>query len=156
MKQDVMDRPWWKWRREGADKRIIWRLFESNLRLAVNKTSNGEKILYAKNTYIFKPLLNVVSAGIEALIVSGNKFLHACVKAVCRLWAQPRFDTFHQLLIIIQELLSQPLLQVGTQVIVTSEISAVRMVVKQLPVEILQRCSNAISCMRTRIIMEEH
>jgi hypothetical protein len=29
-------------------------------------------------------------------------------------------------------------------------------VVEQLPVEMLQQCSNASSCMCTRIIMEEH
>jgi hypothetical protein len=34
--------------------------------------------------YICKLLLNVVTAGTEAL-VSANKFLYACVKEVCRL-----------------------------------------------------------------------
>jgi hypothetical protein len=33
-----------------------------------------------KDTYVLKLLLNVVSAGIEALVVSGNKILYACVK----------------------------------------------------------------------------
>jgi hypothetical protein len=56
-----------------------------------------------KNTYILKLLLNVVTAGIEGL-VSGNKFLYACVKEVCLLLAKPRFDTFHQLLIIAEAL----------------------------------------------------
>jgi hypothetical protein len=36
------------------------------------------------------------------------------------------------------------------------EISAVNRVVKQLPVEMLQQCLSANSCMRTRIVMEEH
>jgi hypothetical protein len=40
--------------------------------------------LYTKNMYILKLLLNVVTAGIEALVL-GNKFLYACVKEVCRL-----------------------------------------------------------------------
>jgi hypothetical protein len=38
-----------------------------------------------KNTFILKLLLNVVTSGIEALVASGNKFLYACVKEVCRL-----------------------------------------------------------------------
>jgi hypothetical protein len=37
-----------------------------------------------------------------------------------------------------------------------SEIRAVRRVVKQLPVGMLQQCSSAIGCMRMRIVMEEH
>jgi hypothetical protein len=44
-----------------------------------------EIILYKKNTYILKLLLNVVTAGIEALVISGNKFLYANVKEVCYL-----------------------------------------------------------------------
>jgi hypothetical protein len=39
-----------------------------------------------KNTNILKLLLDVVTAGIEAL-VSWNKFLYACVKVVCDLCA---------------------------------------------------------------------
>jgi hypothetical protein len=43
-------------------------------------------IIYVqRNAYILKLLLNIVTAGIEALVVSRNKFLHACVKEVCRL-----------------------------------------------------------------------
>jgi hypothetical protein len=30
--------------------------------------------------YILKLLINVVTAGIEKLVVSGNKFVYACVK----------------------------------------------------------------------------
>jgi hypothetical protein len=66
----------------------------------------------------------------EALVALGNKFLYACVKEVCCMWAQPRFDTFHQLLIIVEALWSQPVLQVGKGVVVTqSEIRAERRVV---------------------------
>jgi hypothetical protein len=51
----------------------------------------------------------------------------------------------------------QIVLQVGEQVVVIqSEIWAVRGVVKQLPVEMLQQCSSASSCMQMRIVMEEH
>jgi hypothetical protein len=52
-------------------------------------------------------LLSVVTAWIEALNVSGNTFLYACAKEDCRHWAQPHFDTFHQLLIIVEPILSK-------------------------------------------------
>jgi hypothetical protein len=42
-----------------------------------------KNLLYTKNMYILKLLLNIVIAGIGALVVSGNKFLHACVKEAC-------------------------------------------------------------------------
>jgi hypothetical protein len=107
--------------------------------------------------YILKLLINVVTGGIEALVVSENNFLCSCVKQVCPLWAQPYFDTFHQLLIIVEALWSQSLLQAGKKlVVVRSEIRAVRWVVKQLPVEMFRQYSNASSCMWTRIVMEEH
>jgi hypothetical protein len=80
---------------------------ESNLRWDVKKTSNENKkiILYTENQYILKLLLNIVTAWIEAPVLSGNKFLYACVKEVCGHCAQPRFDTFHQLLIIVEPIL---------------------------------------------------
>jgi hypothetical protein len=63
--------------------------------------------------------------------------LYAYFKEVCCL-CQPHFDTFHQLLIIAEALWSQPVLQVGRQVVVAqSEIRAQRRVIKQLPVEML-------------------
>jgi hypothetical protein len=66
---------------------------ESNLRWAVNKTSNEKKMLYTKNMYILKLLLNVV---------------FVCLRQkVCSMWAQPRFDTFHQILITVEALWSQ-------------------------------------------------
>jgi hypothetical protein len=57
---------------------------ENNLRRPVNKTNNEKELLYTRNTYILKLLFNVVIAGIKTL-VSGNKFLYACVKKVDRL-----------------------------------------------------------------------
>jgi hypothetical protein len=59
---------------------------ESNLRWSVNKTSNEKMNYYVKNTYILKLLLNLVTAGIEAL-VSGNKFCMPVSKksAACEL-----------------------------------------------------------------------
>jgi hypothetical protein len=70
---------------------------------------SGQQNKNTKNTYVLKLLLNLVTAGTEAL-VSRNKFLYACAKKVCRLWAQPHFQ---QLLIIAEALWSQPVLQVG-------------------------------------------
>jgi hypothetical protein len=61
-------------------------------------------VLYTKNMYILKLLLNVATARTEALVILGNKFLYACVKDGCCLQAQPHFDTFHQLLIIVEVL----------------------------------------------------
>jgi hypothetical protein len=92
------------------------------------------------HTYIHKLLLNVVTAGIEAPVILENRFLYAYVKDVCSLWAQSRFDTFQQL-IIVEALRYQPVLQIGKKVTVAwSEIKAVGKVVKQLPAEMLQQC----------------
>jgi hypothetical protein len=55
-----------------------------------------------KKLYILKLFLNVVTAGIEGLVISGIKFLYACIKEVCRLWAQLRFDIFHELLTTVE------------------------------------------------------
>jgi hypothetical protein len=107
--------------------------------------------------YILKLLLDVVTAGLETLVVSGYKLLYGCVKEVCRLWAQPRFYTSNPLLVIVEALWLQPVLQVGKQVVVArSEIRDLRRVVKQLPVEMLQQCLSGGSCMRTCIVMEKY
>jgi hypothetical protein len=88
--------------------------------------------------YVLKLLLNIVTAQVETLVVSENKFLYACVKEVCNLWTHPRFNTFHHLLIIVEVLWSQPVLQLGEQVLVNqSKNRAVRMMVKQFLVEML-------------------
>jgi hypothetical protein len=48
-------------------------------------TSNEKrKLLYTKNTCVFKLIVNIVTAGNEAFVASGNKFLYAYVKEVCR------------------------------------------------------------------------
>jgi hypothetical protein len=44
-----------------------------------------KNVLNTKNMYILKLLVNVVTAGIEELIVLGNKFLYACIKEVFHL-----------------------------------------------------------------------
>jgi hypothetical protein len=94
-------------------------------------------------------------AELRHLSYQGISFLHACVKEVFRLWAKPRSTIVHQL-ITVEALWSQPNLQVGKQMGgAWSEIRAVRRVVKQLPVETLQQCSSASSCVRTRIAMKE-
>jgi hypothetical protein len=99
----------------------------------------------------------MVTTGTEQ-VAARNKFLQSYVKQGCCLWAQPRFNTFHEL-IIIEVLRSQLVFQLGEEAVVAwCEIRAIRRVVKQLPVEMLQQCSSASSCtiMRTRIVMEEH
>jgi hypothetical protein len=95
---------------------------ESNLSWAVNKTMR-KKLLYRSSTYIIKLLLSIVTAGTEALVIWGNTLLYACVREVCRLWAQPCFDSFNQLLIIIEALWSKPVLRIGKskQVVVTQQ-----------------------------------
>jgi hypothetical protein len=58
--------------------------------------------------------------------------------ATCEL--TPVLDTFDHL-IIFEVMWSQPVLEVGKQVVVPrSEIRALRRVVKQFPVEVLQQC----------------
>jgi hypothetical protein len=53
--------------------------------LTKQATRKKEILLYANNMYILKLLLNIVTAGIEALVISGKKFLFACVKEICHL-----------------------------------------------------------------------
>jgi hypothetical protein len=56
-----------------------------------------------------------------------------------------------------EALLSQPVLQVGKQVVVAwSKIRALRRVVKQLPVKMLQQCTSVNSFEWTCFVMEEH
>jgi hypothetical protein len=60
------------------------------------------KLFLAGKLFFFKVWNH---AWIEALVISGNKFLYACVKQVCCHWTQPRFDTFHEPLIIVEPIL---------------------------------------------------
>jgi hypothetical protein len=60
-----------------TDTRAIWKATFGEL-----LKKDREIVLYKKNTYILKPFLNIVTAGIEALVIWGNKFLYACVKEV--------------------------------------------------------------------------
>jgi hypothetical protein len=69
----------------------------------------------------------------------GNVMKCAYIKDVYHLWAQTRFDTFHQL--IIEALRLQPLHKAVTW----SKLRAVRRVVKQLPAETLRQCSSMSS-----------
>jgi hypothetical protein len=126
---------------------------------AIQKVTSGKltkQTMRKKNTYILNLLLNIVTDRTEALVISGNKFMHTCVKKVCRLWAQPCFDTFHLLLIIDEALWSKPVHQVGKQLeVAQSEIRAAGRVFKQLQVEMLQQVSSGSSCMPMCIVMEE-
>jgi hypothetical protein len=75
----------------------------TNIRCAVNKTSDENKFTLCNSTYKLKLFLSLIRAGVDAL-ESGNKFVYACVKEICRLLAQPRLDTSHQLLLIVEAL----------------------------------------------------
>jgi hypothetical protein len=75
---------------------------ETSGELLTKQAVRKKTIIYKKNAYILKLLLNVVTDGIEAFVISGNNFLYACAKEVCPPWAEPCFDTFHQLPIIIE------------------------------------------------------
>jgi hypothetical protein len=93
--------------------------------MAICKVTSSERLkkkqweiisLRTKNINKLKLLINVFNAGIEAL-VSGKTISYACVKGVCRLWVQPLFDIFHQLLIPVEALYSEPVLLVGKEVV---------------------------------------
>jgi hypothetical protein len=101
---------------------------EDSLWSAVNKTTNVEKILlYTENAYTLKLLLNIVTAGTEAIVVSGNKF--SC-PGRSNLTPMNSATLCH--LITVAELLSQPVLQGGKRALVArSEIRDGRRVGKQ-------------------------
>jgi hypothetical protein len=63
----------------------------------------GKNYYIQKISTLLKLLPNAVIARNEALI-SANKVLYACVNDVCRLRAQPRFNTIRLLLIIAEAL----------------------------------------------------
>jgi hypothetical protein len=90
------------------------------------KTPN---VLQTKNMGTLKLLHTFVTTRTEVIVLR-NKFMYACAKDVCHLWAEPYFDTFHQPLVFVEELWYQPVLQVGKHVtVVRMEIRAVRRVV---------------------------
>jgi hypothetical protein len=76
-----------------------------------------------------------------------NTFLFDYFNEGCCLWALVRFGTFRQLHTAAEELLSEPVLREGKQVVVAW---TVMKVVKQLPVEMPRQCSSVSSC-----VMEE-
>jgi hypothetical protein len=106
----------------------VWTMFSSLEVYAdtrtIRKVTSGElltKQAARTNFIIYKKYVHIskrITAEREAFVVSGNEFLYTCVKEVCRLWAQPCFDTFHQFVIIVEALWSQPVIQEGKQVVV--------------------------------------
>jgi hypothetical protein len=80
----------------------------------------------------------------------GISFVCLCQK-VCRLWAQPRFDSFHQL-IMVEGLWFQPVLQVGKQVVVAQRDQGCKGGGQTTPgwnVSVILKCN---SCMWMRIV----
>jgi hypothetical protein len=63
--------------------RAIWKVTSSEL--LIKQAVKKKNVSDAKNVSILKLLLNIVTAGIESLVVSGNKFLYTCVKEICHL-----------------------------------------------------------------------
>jgi hypothetical protein len=61
--------------------RAIWKVTSGEL--LMKQAMRKKILLYTTNMYILKLPLNIVTAGIEALVVTGSKFLYACVKEVC-------------------------------------------------------------------------
>jgi hypothetical protein len=71
-----------KFATHSFDTSATWKITSSEL---LTKQAMRKKLLYTKYTYILEVLLNVVTAGIEALVILGNKFMYAYVKEVCHL-----------------------------------------------------------------------
>jgi hypothetical protein len=117
-----------------------------------NELTSREKkmLLYTKYTYItyiVKLFHNVVTTGIETLVspIQVSKKSATCGLS-CMLTSS-----------IYSSVLLKHWSQVGKRVVIAhSDTRAARMVIKQLPVEILQRCSHASSCMWMHSVLEEH
>jgi hypothetical protein len=62
--------------------KAIWKVTSSEL---LTKQAMRKKLLCTKNMYILELFLSIVTARIQALVISGNKFLYACVKEGCHL-----------------------------------------------------------------------
>jgi hypothetical protein len=97
-----------------TDTRAVRKVTFSEL---LTKQGMRKKFIVHIHTYIHKLLLNIVAAGIEAL-VSRISFVCLCQRSFPPV-SLAHSDTFHQLLIIVEVLSSQPLLQVGKQAVVT-------------------------------------
>jgi hypothetical protein len=127
---------------------------ESNLRWAVNKRSM-RKNSYVEKIRTYLRYFSVLSPLELRHLYRGVSFCMPVPKksAACEL----SHVLTYSINSLFEALWFQPVLQVGKEVVVgRSEVRAIRRVVKQLPVEMLKQCSSASSCMRTRIVMEEH
>jgi hypothetical protein len=65
--------------------RFIWKVTSGKLLTKQAMAGKKRNLLCTKITYMLKLLLSIVTAIVEALVISGNKFLNACVEEVCRL-----------------------------------------------------------------------
>jgi hypothetical protein len=66
----------------GGSMRAIWKVIFSEL---ITKQAMRKKVLFTKKCIHTFVLFSVVTTGIEALVISWNKLLCACVKEVCHL-----------------------------------------------------------------------
>lgn len=76
-------------------------------RRAIQKVTSNDIIFYhIQNMRTYLSYLSALSPP-ELSHICWNTFLYACVREFFRLWAQARFNTFHQFLFIIGGLSSQ-------------------------------------------------
>lgn len=120
---------------------------ESNLWRHANRTSNEKNMLYMRRIKVYLNNFSTCSPPeLKHFSCRENTFLYACIREFYRLWPQPRFDTFLQLLITVDGQWSHTVLQVGKVADARNEGRAASRTVKQLPVETFQQCSFRSSC----------
>jgi hypothetical protein len=69
-------------KKDLENMRAIHKVTSSEL---LTKQAMRKMFIICKNMYILKLLLRFVTVGIDALVISGNKFWYTCVKEACRL-----------------------------------------------------------------------
>jgi hypothetical protein len=83
MPNGVRDVNYLSWSVAALSTRAIQKVTSGEL--LTKQTMRKRIVLYTKNMDVHKLLLNAVTVRIEALVVSGNKFLYARAKEVCHL-----------------------------------------------------------------------
>jgi hypothetical protein len=107
------------------------------------------KICTILEKHIVKLLFIVVTLGIEALVILMNNLLQASEFSHI---TTPSINYYY-----CWSAWSQPVLQVGKEVVVTwSNIRTVNRVIRENAVEMHQQCPSASSCIQTCILVEEH
>jgi hypothetical protein len=105
--------------------------------------------LYTKNRYILKLLFNFFTTGIEAFVALG--LCQRSLQPVSSVISWCLASTAHYCWSVVL-----PTSSSGRWTVACSEIGATRRVAKQPGVAVIQQCWGARSCMRTRIVIDEH